>query len=35
MVKALLWFVADGVELPAASPELRAWLRYETSGGAS
>ena len=29
MKKALHWFVADGVELPAASDELRAWMRYE------
>lgn len=32
LVKALLRFVADGQDLPAASAELRKWLRYE--GGA-
>lgn len=35
MLKALLWFVPDGVELPAASSELRAWMRYEDGGAAS
>ena len=33
MLKQLLWFVPDGVDLPPASDELRAWMRYE--GGAA